>query len=192
VPARLTSPRAGAKVTVIMPIVIIVLAVVALFIVVVATRPAQFHLERSISVAAPPEKTFVEVNDFHRWAAWSPWEKMDPDMKKTFSGAATGAGSRYAWVGNSKVGEGRMTIDESVEPSVVKLTLEFLKPWKATNVTTFSFIPDATGTKVTWAMDGRHVNFGMKAFALVVSMDKLVGRDFERGLAALKTIAERA
>jgi hypothetical protein len=189
----LTGLRAGAKVMGIMPLVIIIIvAVIALFVVVVATRPAPFHLERSISVAAPPAEVFVEVNDFRRWAAWSPWEKMDPEMKKTFSGAATGTGARYAWVGNSKVGEGRMTIDESVEPSLVKLTLEFLKPWQATNVTTFSFVSDAAGTRVTWAMDGKHTGFVPKAFALVVSMDKLVGRDFERGLAALKTVAERA
>jgi hypothetical protein len=162
----------------------------AVFVVVVATRPAKFRIERSIAIAAPPERAFVQVNDFHNWVGWSPWEKMDPAMKKSFEGATAGAGSIYSWSGNSKVGEGRMTIEKSEAPSVVGLKLEFLKPWQATNTTTFSFVPTDGGTKVTWAMEGENRSFGAKAFAVVMSMDKLVGRDFERGLASLKTIAE--
>jgi hypothetical protein len=172
-------------------VVFAVLALIALFLIVAATRPAKFHVERSIAIAAPPERAFAEVNDFHQWAAWSPWEKLDPSMKKTFEGAPAGPGASYAWIGNAKVGEGRMTIESSAAPSVVKLKLEFLRPWKATNATTFSFDRDGGGTKITWAMDGEH-NFTMKAFGLVMNLDKLVGRDFERGLAALKTIAEGA
>jgi hypothetical protein len=170
-------------------ILIGVAAVVALFLVVVATRPAKFSIERSITVAAPPEKAFVHVNDFHKWVGWSPWEALDPTMKKTFEGAPEGVGSIYSWVGNGKVGEGRMTIERSVAPSVVGLKLEFFKPWAATNPTTFSFEPVPQGTKITWAMEGTN-NFSAKAFSLVMNMDKLVGRDFERGLEALKKLAE--
>jgi hypothetical protein len=170
-------------------ILIGVVAVVVLFVGVVATRPAKFRIERSITIAAPPEKAFVHVNDFHKWVGWSPWEALDPTMKKTFEGAAEGVGSVYSWVGNGKVGEGRMTIERSVAPSFVGLKLEFFKPWAATNPTTFSFDPVPEGTKLTWAMDGTN-NFSAKAFSLFMNMDKLVGRDFERGLAALKKLAE--
>lgn len=166
-------------------------ALVVLFLIVVATRPSRFRIQRSIAIAAPPERAFAQVNDFHRWVAWSPWEKMDPTMKKTFEGAAAGEGSSYAWTGNAKVGEGRMTIEKSEAPSLVGLKLEFIKPWQATNATTFTFVPEAGGTKVTWAMEGHHT-FGMKAFGLVMNLDKMVGRDFERGLEALKSVAEGA
>ncbi|MDB4979905.1 MAG: hypothetical protein JWM82_657 [Myxococcales bacterium] len=157
--------------------------------IVVATRPSKFHIERSVDVAAPPASVFPHVNDFHDWVAWSPWEKLDGQMKKTFEGAAAGVGSVYSWAGNKKVGEGRMTIERSVPPSVVTLKLEFFRPWRATNTTTFSFDDAGGGTKVTWAMDGEHT-FGAKAFGLVMNLDALVGRDFERGLAALKALAE--
>jgi uncharacterized protein YndB with AHSA1/START domain len=165
--------------------------VVVVFVIVVATRPAAFHIERSIAVGAPPETAFAQVNDFHAWAAWSPWEKLDPTMKKTFEGAPSGAGAVYAWAGNGKAGEGRMTIDESETPSRVSIKLEFLKPFAATNTATFSFAPAPEGTKVTWAMDG-HNGFVAKAFALFMNMDKMVGGDFERGLAGLKIAAESA
>ena len=158
---------------------------------VIATRPSAFHIERSIAIAAPPETVYAEVNDFHAWPAWSPWEKLDPQMKKTFDGAASGAGAVYSWVGNDKVGEGRMTIEKSVRPSAIAIKLEFIKPFAATNEATFTFAPAADGTKATWAMDGEN-NFGMKAASLFMNMDKLVGGDLERGLAALKTVAESA
>jgi hypothetical protein len=171
-----------------------ILAVIALlvvaFVLYVVTRPAKFRIERSIAISAPPERAFVHVNDFRNWVGWSPWEKMDPSMKKTFDGAVAGTGSVYTWAGNSKVGEGRMTIERSETPSLVGLKLEFLKPWQATNATTFSFVPAAGGTKVTWAMEGENRTFGAKAFAVVMNMDKLVGRDFEKGLASLKTLSE--
>jgi uncharacterized protein YndB with AHSA1/START domain len=173
------------------PLLIGVAIVLAFLVVVVATLPAKFRVERSIIIAAPPERAFAEVNDFHRWPGWSPWEKLDPTMKKTFEGAAAGPGSIYSWVGNPKVGQGRMTIEATTPPSLVKLKLEFLKPWKATNATTFSFERDGASTKVTWAMDGER-NFVMKAFGIFMDLDKLVGGDFERGLAALKGVAEGA
>jgi len=166
-----------------------VAAVIVLFTIVVMTRPATFHIERSIGVAAPPAAVFAQVNDFHTWAAWSPWEKLDPQMKKTFEGPATGVGSMYAWTGNDKVGEGKMTIQKSDPPSQVLIKLEFLKPFAATNTATFTFAPAPEGSKVTWAMDGEN-NFVAKAFSMFMDMDKMVGGDFEKGLAELKTIAE--
>ena len=163
------------------------LALLAIFI---ATRPADFHVERSVTIAAPAEAAFTQVNDFHRWAAWSPFEKLDPNMKRTFDGAPTGVGSGYGWSGNDKAGEGHMTIVESLASSKIGIRLEFTKPMAATNRATFTFATAATGTKVTWAMDGKN-NFVAKAFHLVMDMDKLVGGEFEKGLDTLKSIAER-
>jgi hypothetical protein len=170
-------------------ILIGIAAVVVLFVIIVATRPGAFHIERSVSIAAPAENAFVQVNDFHAWAAWSPWEKIDPAMKRTFEGAPAGPGAGYSWLGNDKVGEGRMTILDSSKPSRVSIKLEFIKPWTATNAVIFTFTPVADGTKATWAMDGQN-NFGAKAASLFMDIDKMVGGDFERGLAALKAVAE--
>ena len=166
-------------------------AVLVLFIVVVAVQPATFHVERSVTIAAPPESAFAQVNDFHNWSAWSPWEKLDPGMKRTHGGSASGVGATYAWVGNDEVGEGRMSIEKSEPNKQLVIKLEFLKPMEATNTATFSFSPSAEGTKVTWAMDGNN-NFVGKAFCLFMDMDKMVGGDFEKGLAAMKTAAESA
>ena len=163
---------------------------VVLFIVVV-TRPSTFHIERSMTTTAPPDVTFAQVNDLHAWQAWSPWEKLDPQMKKTFEGPKSGVGARYAWAGNDQVGEGRMMIEKSEPPSRVVIKLEFLEPFAATNTTTFTFAPAGGDTKVTWAMDGEN-NFMGKAASLFMDMDKMLGADFERGLEALKTEAELA
>jgi len=166
--------------------------VVAAFVIMVATRPAEFHIERSIAVLAPPASVFTQVNDLHAWAAWSPWEKLDPKMEKTYGGPPVGPGATYAWKSESgKVGQGRMTIEKSDAPALVVVKLEFIKPFAATNTVTFSFDPAADGTQVTWAMDGRNAFMG-KAFALVMNMDKTVGGDFERGLVGLKAVAEAA
>src|SRR6476619_6111682 len=120
-------------------ILIGVAAVIALFLIVVATRPATFHIERSIAMAAPADVAFAQVDDFHAWSAWSPWEKLDPEMKRIYDGAPRGVGAIYAWTGNDKVGEGRMTIEKSDKPSLVVIRLEFLKPFAATNTATFTF-----------------------------------------------------
>jgi uncharacterized protein YndB with AHSA1/START domain len=168
--------------------VALVLAVLA---VVIATRPPTYHIERSVAVAAPPEAVFAPVNDFHSWPAWSPWEKLDPQMKKTFDGAPAGVGAIYSWSGNNKVGEGRMTMEKSERPSLISIKLEFLKPFASTSTATFTFAPDGQGTKATWAMDGNN-NFVGKAFGLFMNMDKMMGGDFDRGLASLKVIAESA
>jgi Polyketide cyclase / dehydrase and lipid transport len=155
----------------------------------VATRPAHMHVERSISTKAPPSFVYGQIADFHLWGTWSPWEKLDPTMKKTYSGPESGEGAHYAWVGNDKVGEGAMTIVGAKSPERVDIKLEFLKPFAATNATTFLIKNTSEGSTVTWAMDGEN-NFMAKAAGIFMDMDKMVGGDFERGLAQLKAASE--
>jgi uncharacterized protein YndB with AHSA1/START domain len=174
---------------IIVKVLIGIAVLIILLAIFVATRPAEFHIERSATIAAPPEKVFAQINDFHSWGAWSPWEKLDPEMKREFGGPTSGAGSTYAWVGNDKVGEGKMTIEKSEPASLVQIKLQFIKPWEDTSTATFKLSPDAGGTKVTWSMDGRK-NFMAKAVCLFMDMDKMVGGDFERGLTAIKAQAE--
>jgi hypothetical protein len=157
----------------------------------VSLQPPTFHVERSVTIQAPAENAFALVNDFHGWTAWSPWEKRDPKMERSYAGASSGAGAVYAWRGNSEVGEGRMTISKSERPSLLSIRLEFLKPFAATNTATFTFTTVGEGTRVTWAMDGENTIPG-KIAHLVMDMDKMVGADFERGLSALKSAAESA
>jgi hypothetical protein len=159
-----------------------------LLLLVIALQPATFHVERSIDIAAPPANVHALIDDFHAWRGWSPWEKLDPKLQRTYDGSPSGAGAKYAWRGNQQVGEGRMTIEQS-DPSRVVIKLEFFKPFEATNTATFTFVGTEQGTRTTWAMDGRN-NFISKAFHLVMDMDKLLGADFERGLQSIKTGAE--
>ena len=159
-----------------------------LFVVVVATRPDVFKVERSAGVAAPAEAIFAQVNDFHRWNDWSPWAKLDPTMKQTFEGAASGVGAVQTWEGK-KSGKGRSTIVASVPPSRVEVKLEFMKPWVATNMAAFHIEPQGGGTRVTWTMTGRK-NFMMKGFTMFCNMDKMIGQVVEKGLAGLRAIAE--
>lgn len=168
---------------------IAVAVVFAGFAAVVATRPAEFRIERSATIQAPAEAVFANVNTLKRWDAWSPWAKLDPQAKHTFEGPEAGVGAVYAWAGNDKVGEGKMTITESTPTTSVKLQLDFVKPWASTNWAEFTFTAEGTGTKVTWAMHGKN-NFASRAFGLFVNMDKMIGGDFEQGLAQLKTMTE--
>jgi len=170
-------------------LVIGILIVLAAFLVVVALQPAAFRVERSAAIAAPPQVVYAEINDFRRWEAWSPWEKIDPNMKKEFGGAESGVGATYHWVGNSDVGEGRMTITQDQPVTRIGIRLEFLKPWEATNQCVFDLAPEGDGTRVRWSMEGSK-NYIMKGMGLFMSMDKMVGGDFERGLANLKSVAE--
>jgi hypothetical protein len=163
--------------------------VIVVFLVLVATRPATFHIERSLRMEAPASAVAALVDDFHAWRKWSPWEKFDPAMKRSFSGNPRGLGAGYAWEGNDQVGKGRMTIVEST-PRRVAIKLEFLEPWTATNTATFSFAPEGDVTTTTWAMDGQN-SFMAKAVGLFMDMDKMIGADFERGLSNLKAEAER-
>ena len=157
--------------------------------VIVEVQPADFSVQRSTSIAAPPATVFGLVNDFHQWEKWSPWAKLDPTMKTTFDGSDSGVGAIYAWSGNSDVGSGVMTILESRAPEQVGIQLDFIAPMTATNTSVFSFKPEGGGTTVTWTMTGKN-NFVGKAFCLFVDMDAMVGADFEKGLAAMKTAAE--
>jgi uncharacterized protein YndB with AHSA1/START domain len=170
--------------------VVLVLLVAALA-VFVAMQPAEFTISRSRTLAAPPEVVFAFLNDFHQWQAWSPWEKLDPAMRREYSGAPAGPGAVYEWAGNDKVGEGRMTITDATAPETVSIRLEFLKPYPATNTAEFFITPGGLGTEVTWAMSG-HNSFTAKAFSLAMNMDKLVGSDFEKGLADLDAVTEAA
>ena len=170
-------------------ILIIVAIIVALFIVVVIMQPSEFRVERSGTVAAPAKEVFAQVNDFHNWEAWSPWAKRDPAMKQTYEGPPAGKGAIYSWTGNKQVGEGRMTITESRPSEYVRINLEFLRPFKATNTAEFAFKPQGSETAVTWSMTGRK-NFVFKAFGLFMNMDKMVGNDFEKGLAQMKRVVE--
>jgi hypothetical protein len=154
-----------------------------------ATKPDHYHVERNATMSAPPGAVFAQVNDFHNWEAWSPWEKIDPAMKRTFEGPANGKDASYAWVGNDKVGEGRMTIVESEPDSRVGIRLEFIKPWTETCQVSFALAPEGEGTKVTWGMDGTH-SYTSKIFCVFMDMDKMIGTDYEKGLAQLKTLSE--
>ena len=172
-------------------ILIALALIVIVFLIVVALQPADFRITRTATVAAPPAAVFAQVNDFHKWEAWSPWAKLDPSMKTTYDGPAEGTGAIYTWAGDGKVGEGRMTLTESHPSDLIRIKLEFLKPMAATNTTEFTFKPEGNQTAVTWSMTGTN-NFIGKAFALVMNMDKMVGGDFEKGLAQLKSVLETA
>lgn len=166
-----------------------IVAVLVVFAIVVAFQPSAFRVQRTAKISAPPAAVFSEVNDFHRWNAWSPWAKLDPEMKQTHEGAPAGKGAVYSWVGNSQVGEGRMTITESRPNELILIQLDFIKPFAATNITEFAFKPEGNQTAVTWTMTGEK-NYISKAVCMFMNMDKMVGGDFEKGLAGLKAIAE--
>ncbi len=171
---------------------LIALAVIAIVVVVVvAARPAEFRVSRTARIAAAPPAVFAQVNDFHKWDGWNPWAKLDPAMKQGYEGAPAGAGAVYTWAGNSHVGEGRMTLTESRPSDLIRIKMEFLKPLAATNSAEFTFGPQGDHTVVTWSMEGRN-NFMAKAIHLVMSMDRMIGGQFEKGLAQMKAVAEAA
>jgi hypothetical protein len=164
-------------------------AVILVLVVIVAFQPADFRITRSAAMSAPASDVFAQVNDFHKWQAWSPWEKQDPNLRRTYEGAPAGTGAIYSWAGNKQVGEGRMTLVESRPSDLIKIKLEFLRPFKATNTAEFTFKPEGSQTMVTWSMSGTK-NFIFKAFGLFMNMDKMVGGDFEKGLANMKAMVE--
>lgn len=170
-------------------ILLTLVAIIAIILVLAAFQPSEFRVTRTAAIAAPASVIFPEINDFHRWTAWSPWEKLDPAMKRTYEGPAAGVGAVYAWEGNSDVGAGRMTITESRSPELIRIKLEFLKPMPGICPTEFTFRPEGGATVVTWTMNGTN-NYVAKIFCLFVNMDKMIGGDFEKGLAGIKQIAE--
>lgn len=172
--------------------VLIALSVVIIvFLIVVATRPAEFRVTRSATIAAPPETVFPHVNELKKWEAWSPWAKLDPNANSTFSGPPAGVGAIMAWAGNNQVGEGRMTITESRPNEAVRFKLEFFKPMAGVCTAHFTFKPEGKQTIVTWTMEGAN-NFIAKAVSLFMNCDKMVGGQFEQGLASMKMVAETA
>ncbi|TIO48767.1 MAG: polyketide cyclase [Mesorhizobium sp.] len=171
-------------------LLIILVVIIAAVLVYAATRPNDFVVSRSASVKAPAEAIFPLINDFKRWPEWSPYEKLDPQMKRTLSGADSGKGTAYAWEGNSKAGVGRMEITNSVPASLVSLKLDFEKPFRANNTVDFTLAPSGPNTTVTWAMRGARPSIA-KLMGLSMNFDTLIGKDFEAGLDNLKRATER-
>ena len=171
-------------------IAIAVTVVLALILGLAGTKPDTFAMERSITIKAPPEKIMTLINDFRNWQSWSPWEKLDPAMQRTFSGAPNGKGAVYEWQGNSKVGRGRMQMVDLSAPASITIELAFKAPVETTNMTQFVLAPQGENTLVTWKMNGP-MPFVSKVMSVFVSMDSLVGGDFEKGLVQLKAAAEK-
>lgn len=186
----ITSQHTGRVVTMLMKVLIAVAVAVVGFLVVVAMQPSQFRVTRSARIAAPASTVFAQVNDFHNWDAWSPWARLDPSMRQTYGGAPAGVGATYAWVGNHEVGEGRMTLTESRPSELVRVELEFLKPLRGTSTAEFTLKPEGDHTVVTWSMAGEK-SFMAKAIHLFISMDRMIGGQFDKGLAQMKSLVER-
>jgi uncharacterized protein YndB with AHSA1/START domain len=169
---------------------LLALAIIAcLFLVVVCGQPDEFTSSRSTTLSAPPEAVFPHVNNLHAWEAWSPWAKLDPNAKNSFDGPEAGTGASMRWEGNRKVGVGRMTITESQPGSVIRFRLDFEKPMQATNTAEFTFLPEGGGTLVTWRMSGVNGLMG-KLMGLFMNCEQMVGGQFEKGLANLKSVVE--
>jgi Polyketide cyclase / dehydrase and lipid transport len=170
-------------------ILIAVAALVVVLLIIIAMRPPTYRVSRSATIAAPPAVVYAQIVDFHRWDGWSPWAKIDPSMKATYTGPASGPGAAYAWAGNDKVGEGKMLITGAKPNEEVNIKLDFLKPFQASALTGFALEPVGAGTKLTWSMSGEN-NFVMKAMSLFHDMDAEIGKDFDKGLTDLKSISE--
>lgn len=170
-------------------IVILLVAIVAVL-VLAGRKPDTFRVERATAINAPPDRIFALINDFRNWTSWSPWEKMDPALKRSYSGPPAGPGAVYEWEGNKKVGKGRMEIVDTVPSRAVTIKLDFLKPFEAHNTAAFTMAPQGDTTLVTWAMYGPLPYIG-KVMHVFMNMDRMVGNDFEAGLANLKAAAER-
>ncbi len=170
-------------------ILIAVVVLLAIILIYASTRPDTLHVERAIDIKASPEKIFPLINDFHQWNDWTPYNK-DPAMKKTFSGITSGKGAMYAWEGNKEVGQGEITIVDSTPPKEIALALHMIKPFEGHNHVVFSLDAKGDTTTVTWALEDKHTYF-MKVMSLFLNLDKMIGGDFEVGLAKLKTVAEK-
>jgi uncharacterized protein YndB with AHSA1/START domain len=171
-------------------IILIALAVIiVVLVVIVVLQPSEFRVARSTTISAPPSAVFAQVNDFHKWETWNPWGKIDPAMKPTYAGAPAGTGAIYRWAGNNEVGEGRMTITESRPSDLIRIKLEFFKPFAGNSIAEFTLKPEKDQTMVTWSMAGEN-NFMAKAIHLFMNMDKMIGGQFEKGLADMKSVVE--
>lgn len=170
-------------------IAILLALLIAGFLIVASMRPDTFRVQRSIDINAPADKIYPLISDYKHWASWSPYEKMDPAMKRTFSGSSSGRGAVYEWAGNKNIGRGRMEIVDAVPPSKIGIKLDFFSPFEAHNIAEFSMLPKGEATNVTWALHGP-VLFMAKIMHMIFSMDRMVGQ-FEEGLANMKAVAER-
>jgi len=168
---------------------VVIAGVVAVILIIAATKPDTFRVERSISINASPEKIATQISDFHKWTSWSPYEKKDPAMKRTYGGAKHGKGAVYEWEGNSQVGAGRIEITDA-SLSRIRMKLDFLKPFEGHNTAEFTLEPEGKLTKTTWAMSGPNRFIG-KVFHVFIDIDKMIGKDYETGLQSLKSIAEK-
>ncbi len=168
-------------------ILMAIAGIVVILAIIVAMQPSDFRVTRTATIPAPASVVFEQINDFHKWQAWSPWARMDPAAKNSFEGAASGEGAIFRWSGNKQVGEGSMTLLESRPGELIRIQLDFLKPFKGTNIAEFTFKSSGDQTIVTWSMHGKN-NFISKAFGLIMNCDKIVGGQFENGLANLKSV----
>jgi len=166
-------------------------AIVVVLVIVVVLRPSEYRVERTTSIAASPAAVFAQVNDLHKMQVWSPWAKLDPEARNTFDGPPAGTGAVFTWAGNKNVGEGRMTITDSRPSELVRIRLDFMKPFQSTATAEFALRPESGRTAVTWSLAGRH-SFIPKAVGLFMSMDRMIGDQFEKGLADLKSVTEAA
>ncbi|MEO7193074.1 MAG: SRPBCC family protein [Vicinamibacterales bacterium] len=171
-------------------IALAVAACFAVFLLFVSRKSSSFRWERHTTIAAPPAKIFPLINHFHAWREWSPWEGLDPNLVRTYSGPDHGVGAVYAWEGNKKVGKGRMEITDSAEPTRVRINLDFIAPFEAHNVAEFTLSPEGAGTRVNWVMTGP-TPFMNKLIGIFMNFEAMVMKDFEKGLAQLKAAAER-
>ena len=169
--------------------VILAIAIVAVL-VLAATKPDALRVQRSVSIKAPPERIFPLISDFHQWVTWSPYEQKDPAMKRSYSGAESGKGAVYAWDGDKNVGSGRMEILEASAPQKIVIKLDFFTPFEGHNTAEFTMLPQGDGTHVTWVMYGP-ANFMSKLIQVFLNLDNMIGKDFEAGLANLKTLTEK-
>jgi uncharacterized protein YndB with AHSA1/START domain len=176
--------------TVLIAIGIIVVVMIAAILIIAASKPATFRIQRATAIEAPPERIFPLINDFQQWRSWSPWEKLDPNLERTYGGPPSGPGATYAWHGNSNVGQGRMEILEATPNAKIVVELDFIKPFAAQNTVDFTLEPRTDATYVTWTMVGPNLFMG-KVMSIFMDMDKMVGGQFEQGLLNLKTIAEK-
>lgn len=170
-------------------IFLVLFAIVLVLVIVVASRPADFRYQRSTTIAAPPAAVFPHVNDLHLWQIWSPYAKKDAAAKYTFQGPPAGPGAAMGWAGNNDVGVGTMTVVESKPDELVRFRLDFKKPFEGSSFAEFTFKPDGNQTLVTWSMSGKN-SFVFKAVSMVMDCDKMIGGDFDKGLADLKAIVE--
>lgn len=176
--------------TTLMYVVIALAVLIAIVLGLAVMRPDTFRVQRSIDINAPADKIFPLINDYRNWGSWSPYEHVDPDMQRTFSGAPSGKGSIYEWRGNKNIGHGRMEILDTTTPSKIVIKLDFFSPFEAHNMAEFTMQPKGGATNVTWAMHGP-VPFMAKIIHMFMNMDRMVGGQFQQGLVSMKAVAEK-